>query len=840
MNLSVFKDNENLFDVNLGLEIDNIKGASRTFFIGRSSSCQVVLNDKKVSREHAAIKYNNGVWSLEKNSDMSLLTLNGSNCEKEVLKDGDLIAIGPYTINISMLEFETIESDEEVEEGELDTSSEEELDIIEEDNLMENVSFGMDEATELMSGDELDDFDPEGVNSNDLDDFESESVESNDLDNFESEGDESNDFEQIEENVEEEFNEIEAISNEDNFLEDENNLSEDFLQDDSEESAELEDFDDFSNDLEDESQNEIKNEFSDDEVGSFEEGFDENDNEYEESFDDELNDDVDEYSVDSYDEEGKTDVLKTFANITLEIFGEFASYDKFKIEKSETFIGRDPERCDIVLEDPEVSGVHVVIKKNAIACVIEDLKSANGTILNGERINTHELTSEDEFLIGSTSFTVKIQSDFIEQEKDRIMPVEKNQVVEVEEIVEVGENFMDDGSEVGTNEFNQISLETTSQSLFSKDTFTNPEKRKKLLYIVVGLLALWVFLDDGQDVPKQAVKKKKAQVKKNEGRLKKKKERVLKPEEEEFARGQWLLAQQYFREKKYAKTIQELDKIFKLTPEYQDARQLRDLAKEKLDERTRLEEEEKKERDRIARQIKIKKLTEQARKYVEERKVEPAKKKFQEILSLDPENGDVTDLKMELDEYEKELARIEREKREKIEKRSVQENLLKKGKEYYLNKNWYEAIKELHSYLKTNFYNYPAGTTGNEYPKDEDLLKSAREMLDDAKFKLNEIANPLLSKARSLKEGQDLKGAYESYLEILQYHPSHEEALNEMDKIREVLELRSKKIYRDAIISESLSLYEDAKEKFQEVQQISPTDSSYYRKATVKLKDYLD
>jgi hypothetical protein len=37
-----------------------------------------------------------------------------------------------------------------------------------------------------------------------------------------------------------------------------------------------------------------------------------------------------------------------------------------------------------------------------------------------------------------------------------------------------------------------------------------------------------------------------------------------------------------------------------------------------------------------------------------------------------------------------------------------------------------------------------------------------------------------------------------------------------------------------------LSLYNDAKEKFQEVQQISPTDSEYYQKATDKLKDYLD
>jgi len=75
---------------------------------------------------------------------------------------------------------------------------------------------------------------------------------------------------------------------------------------------------------------------------------------------------------------------------------------------------------------------------------------------------------------------------------------------------------------------------------------------------------------------------------------------------------------------------------------------------------------------------------------------------------------------------------------------------------------------------------------------------------------------------------------------VLKLEPTNSEALNEVDDIKTQLDSRSKKIYREAIISESLSLFNDAKEKFQEVQQISPTDSEYYRKATDKLKNYLE
>ena len=123
---------------------------------------------------------------------------------------------------------------------------------------------------------------------------------------------------------------------------------------------------------------------------------------------------------------------------------------------------------------------------------------------------------------------------------------------------------------------------------------------------------------------------------------------------------------------------------------------------------------------------------------------------------------------------------------------------------------------------------------------DEDLVKEATSMLKESKNNLKGKIDPMIGKARSLKEGQDLKAAYEQYLDILKHEPTNNEALDEMNDIRDILTLRSQKVYRDGLISESLMLFKEAKEKFQEVQQISPSDSDYYKKASLKLKEYLE
>lgn len=187
--------------------------------------------------------------------------------------------------------------------------------------------------------------------------------------------------------------------------------------------------------------------------------------------------------------EGGTKVFKSFAKFELEIFGEFAPYDKYTLEAAETYIGRDPKKCQIVLNDPESSSVHAVIKKNNITCTLEDLKSSNGTILNGERINRSDLTNNDEFVIGSTSFTVKVKSELIKSEDERLMPVETNQVVEVEEVVEVAMDE-DEAAEQGiTGDMGDGAGGRPQEKSFIKRMWKDPSQRKKLIYGAVVLAA---------------------------------------------------------------------------------------------------------------------------------------------------------------------------------------------------------------------------------------------------------------------------------------------------------------------------------------------------------------
>lgn len=81
----------------LELEKDSI-------MIGRLATCDVVLDQKAVSRIHAGINYLNGKFFLINLSAANLLSLNGrllKSQNTDVLADGDILQIGPFLITIS-------------------------------------------------------------------------------------------------------------------------------------------------------------------------------------------------------------------------------------------------------------------------------------------------------------------------------------------------------------------------------------------------------------------------------------------------------------------------------------------------------------------------------------------------------------------------------------------------------------------------------------------------------------------------------------------------------------------------------------------------------------------
>ena len=75
---------------------------------------------------------------------------------------------------------------------------------------------------------------------------------------------------------------------------------------------------------------------------------------------------------------------------------------------SSTYIGRDPSANDVVLHDPKVSRTHARLTPRAAGFVLQDLKSARGTTVNGERV-TRDVLLRSGDLIGLGPYTLRAE-----------------------------------------------------------------------------------------------------------------------------------------------------------------------------------------------------------------------------------------------------------------------------------------------------------------------------------------------------------------------------------------------------------------------------------------------
>ncbi|HLF84759.1 MAG TPA: adenylate/guanylate cyclase domain-containing protein [Blastocatellia bacterium] len=89
---------------------------------------------------------------------------------------------------------------------------------------------------------------------------------------------------------------------------------------------------------------------------------------------------------------------------------ETARSHEFELTRDETRIGRAVDQNHIVLEDAQVSRQHASINRTGRNLTLVDPGSANGTFINGHRINEHLLKDGDLFLIGKYTLEFKHQA----------------------------------------------------------------------------------------------------------------------------------------------------------------------------------------------------------------------------------------------------------------------------------------------------------------------------------------------------------------------------------------------------------------------------------------------
>ncbi|PYT07027.1 MAG: hypothetical protein DMF60_07950 [Acidobacteria bacterium] len=83
--------------------------------------------------------------------------------------------------------------------------------------------------------------------------------------------------------------------------------------------------------------------------------------------------------------------------------------NQIELTREETRFGRAADLNDVLLDDAQVSRHHALIKRAGDSFKLIDPGSANGTFINGQRINEHLLKDGDSFAIGKYTFQFKYQ-----------------------------------------------------------------------------------------------------------------------------------------------------------------------------------------------------------------------------------------------------------------------------------------------------------------------------------------------------------------------------------------------------------------------------------------------
>jgi tetratricopeptide (TPR) repeat protein len=94
LKIKVFENAQSFFERQVSADAD--------LRIGRAPHCDLVLDSKRISREHGRIYHANGAWHIEDLKSQNGIRVNGKKITSEKLQHGDVIQIGDYRLEITM------------------------------------------------------------------------------------------------------------------------------------------------------------------------------------------------------------------------------------------------------------------------------------------------------------------------------------------------------------------------------------------------------------------------------------------------------------------------------------------------------------------------------------------------------------------------------------------------------------------------------------------------------------------------------------------------------------------------------------------------------------------
>jgi pSer/pThr/pTyr-binding forkhead associated (FHA) protein/tetratricopeptide (TPR) repeat protein len=550
------------------------------------------------------------------------------------------------------------------------------------------------------------------------------------------------------------------------------------------------------------------------------------------------------------DEQGETRVVTPSQIETKPIF-EFQHAEgprAYEIVDPEIAIGRS-QNCHVVLEDKKSSRKHAILLRQEGKFLLRDLGSSNGTLVNGTRIEEHELASGDEIQIGDTRFVFKqVQADYEAKKAEFLQVPEEAAPPPVPEYAAPMEPLSGMG-DFGGALADPVMFETSPQDP-PVPNFAAPEEasqgilggflnrframpfRMQLIYGAAILAGVWFFLEE----PTQESRPTLVMGQGPSSPAKKPERKTdapslptfesLTPEQQAYVESQYNIAFEYYRNREYDSALLELDKIFALVQTYKGAREIEAFAKEGKRTLERFEEDRKRQEQERQAQIRLQSLIDQAGLLMDAQKYKDAEALFPEIELLQPENSVVANWRKRiieenerLEQQEKEKARLAEIRRRSWADYDQAQARLKAG-------NYFGAL---------DLYDELASRDGLE----KELIEKIQKDIRTAEDSIAARRDPLIAKGQELEKAMNYPDAYKAYALAAKEDPTDEVAPAGMERIRGVLTSKAKAVYSEGVIAESFSEFDLAEKKYREVLEIVPPEHDYFSKAARRIKRIL-
>ncbi|MFL5815298.1 MAG: FHA domain-containing protein [Bdellovibrionia bacterium] len=363
---------------------------------------------------------------------------------------------------------------------------------------------------------------------------------------------------------------------------------------------------------------------------------------------------------------------------------------------------------------------------------------------------------------------------------------------------------------------------------------------KQRQWIVIGLvIAFGYFFLLDEDDQVQAPGQKQGQVKKGakskkkgaNGETAEKEERMARPfsalskEKQQFVRTQHKLAFEYFQHQDFANALAAIKPIFEYVDDFEDSREIMRYAEDGIRQMKIIAEEKAKKEAEEAKARKITELLNKARELMNKKKYADASSIFNDIIVIDPENAQVAQWQAKIREYEEDQ-RIEAQKKQvQVEINGQAWAVYKEGvvlhREGKLRKALavFAKVKEIGAV-------------------DARPARLASEQIKSIHDEIQTQLEPILKEGKEKEDSQDFVTAMASYNKALSIEPGSVDASQGFNRVKTILNERAKALYTEAVLAESYSDFATAKKKFQQCSEMAPQDSVYRERATRKLARY--